>query len=75
MPEILEQAGSRDHQKMWEAVRKLDIQNAMGTRATAQQGMAFDEKGRFTKKYQNLLIIQWHSGIPRTVYPPDLALG
>ena len=75
MAEILEQAGSRERQKIWEAARKLDIQNVMATRATAKQGMAFDEKGRIAKKYQNLLLVQWQSGIPRAVYPPDLALA
>ena len=47
----------------------------MATRATAKQGMAFDEKGRIQKKYQGLVIAQWQSGVPIVVYPSDLAVA
>ena len=75
MAEILERAGSRNHQAIWEIARKLDIHDVPATRAIAKQGIAFDEKGRIAKKYQNILVIQWQGGIPHTVYPPELALA
>jgi branched-chain amino acid transport system substrate-binding protein len=75
MAEILERAGSRNRQTIWQIARKLDIHNVLATRATAKQGVAFDEKGRIAKKYQNILVIQWQGGVPVTVYPPELALA
>jgi branched-chain amino acid transport system substrate-binding protein len=75
MAEILERAGSRDHQAIWEAGRKLDIHNVMATRATAGQGMAFDENGRIVEKYQSFLAMQWQQGIASTVFPPHLAMN
>ena len=75
MAEILERAGSRNRQTIWETAHKLDIHDVPATRAIAKQGIAFDEKGRIAKKYQNILVIQWQSGIPLTVYPPELALA
>jgi branched-chain amino acid transport system substrate-binding protein len=75
MAEILERAGSRNRERIREAAVKLDIHNVMATRATAGQGMAFDEKGRIAKKYQNVLLVQWQGGVARTIYPPDLAVA
>jgi branched-chain amino acid transport system substrate-binding protein len=73
--EILELAGSRNHQAIWEVARKLDIHDVLATRAIPGQGMAFDEKGRIVKKYQNVLIMQWQGGAARVIYPPNLALA
>ena len=75
MAEILERAGSRNRQTIWETAHKLDIYDVPATRAIAKQGIAFDEKGRIAKKYQNILVIQWQNGIPLTVYPPEVALA
>jgi branched-chain amino acid transport system substrate-binding protein len=75
MAEVLERAGSRNRQTIRGTAHKLDIHNVLATRATAKQGMAFDEKGRIAKKYQNILVIQWQGGVPVTVYPPELALA
>ena len=75
MAEILERAGSRNRQTIWETAHKLDIHGVMATGALAGQGIAFDEKGRIAKKYQNLLVIQWQDGVPVTVYPRELALA
>ena len=75
MAEVLERAGSRNRQTIWETAHKLDIHGVMATRALAGQGIAFDEKGRIAKKYQNLLVIQWQGGVPVTVYPRGLALA
>jgi branched-chain amino acid transport system substrate-binding protein len=73
MAEILERAGSRDHQAIWDAAHKLDIHDVTATRAYAKQGVAFDEKGRIVKKYQDVMLIQWQSGIPHVIYPSGLA--
>ncbi len=71
--EILERAASTDRQVLWDAARKLDISNVITTTANAGQGMAFESNGRIAKKYQKLFLIQWQKGVPRVVYPTELA--
>jgi ABC-type branched-subunit amino acid transport system substrate-binding protein len=73
--EVLERAGSRDRKAIQEAARKLDVHDVMATRATAKQGMAFDETGRLAKKYQEVLIVQWQGGVAQTVFPSQLAVA
>jgi len=73
MAEILERAGSRNKEAIWKAARALDISNVLSTRATAKQGMAFDERGRVVKKYQGVLTLQWQKGFPHVVYPAEIA--
>ena len=73
--EVLERAGSRDRKTIQEAARKLDIHDVMTTRATAKQGMAFDETGRLAKKYQEVLIVQWQGGVAQTVFPSQLGVA
>ena len=73
MAEILEKAGTRDRKKIRDAGHQLDIHDVMATRHIPGQGMAFDETGRIAQKYQSALIIQWQSGKPVVVYPPNLA--
>jgi branched-chain amino acid transport system substrate-binding protein len=75
MAEILERAGSIDRQAIWDTARKLDISNVMATRAIAGQGMAFDDTGRIAKKYQKILVVQWQKGVPRVVFPAELAVS
>lgn len=75
MAEILERAASTDPQALWKVAREIDLHDVMATRATSCQGMAFDANGRKVKKYHDLLVIQWQNGVPRTVYPPNLALS
>lgn len=75
MAEVLERAGSRNREAIREAASKLDIHGVTATKAFAGQGMAFDKNGRIAKKYQNLLLLQWQSGVPRVIYPPDLAVA
>jgi branched-chain amino acid transport system substrate-binding protein len=75
MAEVLERAGSRSRQAIWEAARKVDIHDVPATRALAKQGIAFDDKGRIAQKYQNLIVIQWQGGVPVPVYPRELALA
>lgn len=73
--EILERAGSRDRKAIRDAATKLDIHDVLATRHTPKQGMAFGADGRLAKKYQGCIIVQWQDGLPRPVFPPDLALA
>lgn len=75
MAEILERAASRDRETLLNVAHKLDLHNVTPTRAFVKQGIAFDEKGRIEKKYQGLVLVQWQSGVPRVVYPADLAVA
>jgi branched-chain amino acid transport system substrate-binding protein len=75
MAEILERAGSRNREAIREAAVKLDIHDVPSTRQLPKQGIAFDEKGRIAKKYQDVLLAQWQEGVARTIFPPDLALA
>jgi branched-chain amino acid transport system substrate-binding protein len=73
MAEILERAASRNREAIRETAHKVDLHDIPATRATAKQGMAFDEKGRIVKKYQEILIVQWQGGTAKVVYPSQLA--
>jgi branched-chain amino acid transport system substrate-binding protein len=73
MAEILERARSTDRNVIWETARKMDIHDVMATRYIPKQGMAFDKDGRMAKKYQGIYLVQWQGGVPRTVYPNDIA--
>ncbi|TRZ49112.1 hypothetical protein D4S03_08790 [bacterium] len=75
MAEVLERAGSRNKQTIWETARKLDIHDVPSTRAMAKQGIAFDDRGRIAQKYQNLIVVQWQGGVPVPIYPRELALA
>jgi branched-chain amino acid transport system substrate-binding protein len=75
MAEVLEKAGSRDRGTIRKTAANLRIQNVLATRATPKQGIAFGERGRIRKEFQNIIVIQWQGGIPVTVYPAELALA
>ena len=75
MAEVLERAGSTDRKVIRDTASKLDIHDVPATRYCPKQGMAFDETGRVAKKYQGVMLVQWQGGVPKTVYPPDLALA
>lgn len=75
MAEILERAGTTDRNKIREVASKIDISNIISTKAHPKDGIAFDETGRIAKKYQGITLIQWQKGVPRTVYPTNLALS
>jgi branched-chain amino acid transport system substrate-binding protein len=75
MAEILERAGSRNREAIREVAQKLEIHDVPSTRQLPKQGIAFDEKGRIAKKYQDVLLVQWQGGVARTIYPPELALA
>jgi branched-chain amino acid transport system substrate-binding protein len=75
MAEILERAGSTDREAIRAAAHKMDLHDVMATRAMAKQGIAFEENGRIVQKYQGTLIVQWQKGVPRVVYPSNLAVA
>ena len=75
MAEILEKAGSRDRQVIWQTAHKIDIQGEMCTRYYPKQSIAFDETGRIARKYQEVTLVQWQGGVPKTVYPPAVAVA
>ena len=73
MAEALEQAGTTDRKVLRDVIAKMDIHDVMATRHIPGQGMAFDETGRIAEKYRKVLLIQWQSGKPVVVFPPELA--
>jgi len=68
--DALEKAGKADAQAVADAFRNLD-----GAPAKYFPGgiLKFDDKGR--RIGAGVVIVQWQSGVPVTVYPPNLALG
>ena len=73
MAEALERAGSRNREAIRAAALKMDIHDIMATRALPKQGIAFDPNGRIAKKYQDVLLVQWQSGVAKAIYPTELA--
>jgi branched-chain amino acid transport system substrate-binding protein len=70
---VLEKAGSTDPEKMWKAAHEMDVRNVPETAFSVKQGMAFQPNGRVAKKYQDVVLVQWQKGVPRTVFPANLA--
>ncbi len=66
----LEQAGAADKAKVTDALRRMDMRDGP---ALAFPGghLKFDDKGR--RVDAQLVIIQWQSGRPLAVYPPEIA--
>jgi branched-chain amino acid transport system substrate-binding protein len=73
--EVLERAGSKDRQAIWKAARELDIHDVLNTRYFPKQGIAFDNTGRIAPEYREITLVQWQGGIPKTVYPPAVAVA
>jgi branched-chain amino acid transport system substrate-binding protein len=73
--EVLERAGSRDRKVIRDTASKIDLQNVLATRYYPKQAIAFDDTGRIAKKYQEVTLVQWQGGIPKTVYPAEVAVA
>jgi branched-chain amino acid transport system substrate-binding protein len=72
LKEALERAGAADKNKVAAEVRKLDLKE--GPAAVAfPGGVKFDENGR--RVGAQVVIAQWQSGRPLSVYPLDRALA
>ena len=72
---ILERAGSTDPDIIRKTAHEMDISNVAETQYTPKQGMAFQENGRIAKKYQDVVVVQWQGGVPKTVFPKELAVA
>jgi branched-chain amino acid transport system substrate-binding protein len=68
--DALEAAGKADRIAVAEALRKMD---AGPSKYYPLGEVRFDEKGR--RVNAGMTIVQWQSGIPVTVFPPQLALA
>ena len=68
MKEALEKAGKADKNAVAQALRTLD---AGDSKYYPGGQLKFDEKGR--RVGAGVVIVQWQSGVPVTVYPPELA--
>jgi branched-chain amino acid transport system substrate-binding protein len=68
MKETLEKAGKADRNSVAQAFRILD---AGPSKYYPGGQLKFDEKGR--RVGAGVVIVQWQSGVPVTVYPPELA--
>jgi len=72
---ILEEAGSRDHEKIRQVAHQVDLHDVPATQGMMKQGVAFDETGRIVQKYQDLALVQWQEGTPVMIYPTELAVA
>ena len=70
MKDALEKAGKADRLAVAEAFRTM---NGGPSKYYPGGQLKFDEKGR--RVGAGVVIVQWQSGVPVTVYPPDLALA
>jgi branched-chain amino acid transport system substrate-binding protein len=70
--EALERARTADRKKVAAAIRSMDLTDGPA-RFFPGGRVKFDEKGR--RVGAQLLIVQWQSGQPITVFPPDVAIA
>ena len=70
--EALEKAGAADKVKVAAEIRKLDLKSGAAAE-TFPGGVKFDEAGR--RVSAPLVIVQWQSGKPVSVYPTDRAMA
>lgn len=76
MREMLEIAGTTDRQRLLEVGHEIDFPPGhMAGSALAGQGVKFDETGRMHPKYHDVVVVQWQSGRPKTIWPPTLAVA
>ena len=68
--EALERAGAADRQKVTEAIRGMDMHDGPALFFPGHH-LKFDDKGR--RVDAKLAIIQWQSGKPVAIYPPEIA--
>jgi len=66
----LEKAGSTDREKVAQALRDLDVTDGPAMFYPGQR-VKFDQQGR--RVGADMSLVQWQSGVPKTVYPPALA--
>jgi branched-chain amino acid transport system substrate-binding protein len=72
LKEALETAGAADRRKVAEAIRKMDTTEGPA-RYFPGGRVKFDENGR--RVGADVVVVQWQSGVPVTVYPPASAVA
>lgn len=72
LKEALERAGKADKVKVAEEIRKLELKSGPAA-DTFPGGVKFDANGR--RVDAPLVIVQWQSGVPVSVFPTDRALA
>jgi branched-chain amino acid transport system substrate-binding protein len=70
--EAVEKAASTDPGKVREALAALDLRQGPATQALMPGHISFNEQGRRVDAVP--VIVQWQSGVPYTVYPPEGAV-
>jgi branched-chain amino acid transport system substrate-binding protein len=70
--EALEKSGSADRRKVAAAIRAMDTTSGPA-RYFPGGRVKFDENGR--RVDADVVIVQWQSGVPVTVYPADSAVA
>jgi branched-chain amino acid transport system substrate-binding protein len=70
--EALEMSGKADRESVAQALRKMDLTSGAANYFPGGR-VKFDDKGR--RVDAGLVIVQWQSGTPVTVYPPELAVA
>ncbi len=68
--EALERAGAADREKVADAIRTMDMHDGPALFFPGHH-LKFDDKGR--RVDAKLAIIQWQSGRPVAIYPPEIA--
>lgn len=70
--DAIEKAGVADREKVAKAIREMTTTSTTGAgRFYPGKGVKFDDHGR--RVDADMVIVQWQNGVPKTVYPPDLA--
>ncbi|HWE18973.1 MAG TPA: ABC transporter substrate-binding protein [Hyphomicrobiaceae bacterium] len=72
LKDALETAGAADRRKVAEAIRKMDTADGPA-RYFPGGRVKFDENGR--RVGADVVVVQWQSGVPVTVYPPASAVA
>lgn len=70
--DALEKAGAADREKVAAALRTLDLTTGPA-RFFPGGRVQFDSQGRMVDA--DLALVQWQDGVPKTVYPPSLAVA
>jgi branched-chain amino acid transport system substrate-binding protein len=70
--EALEMSGKADRESVAQSLRKMDLTSGAENYFPGGR-VKFDDKGR--RVDAGLVIVQWQSGTPVTVYPPELAIA
>ena len=71
--EAVERAGTTDRAKVNDAIRALDLREGPAAGAYPGQRVAFDERGR--RSGAPLVIVQWQSGVPLSIFPEETAMA